>query len=271
MNRIAIFLSIIVFTSNVCGQRESDDDAIRAAIHELVEIFKGEATDSEKNLATIDFYERIRSRGDFVSLDALRENRSYFNVAFGHTLKDNGSILADRIYCEALRIPDYFAAGGKLGGRPGHQCNLATNYLLDRFDLDYRDPKIDGLFDAFIDPKFLDQLSNIFQAIIDAESEEEKKEQERRAVDFIQTYEYKHWTELLGYDLEQQPSRRPITLPAEIDPTKPSRRDAAGADHAPPTVETPPSPTRSWALWTAIGVLTLAVGTYLIRRRPLKG
>ena len=154
---------------------------------------------------------------------------------------------------------------------PGHQCSLARNYLLDRFDLDYRDPRVRGLFDAFIDPKFLDQLSNIFQAIIDAESEEDKKEQERRAVDFIQTYEYKHWTELLGYDLEQQPSRRPITLPAEIDPTPPSRRDAAGADHAPPTAETPASRKRSWALWTSLGVLILALGTYLIRRRPLKG
>lgn len=271
MNRSLFLVPIMVLASPLVAQSESDDEAVREAIHELVEVWKSEATQSEKDLATIDFYERIRSRGDFVSLDALSENRNYFNVAFGHTLKDNGSILADRIYCEALRIPDYFAAGGKLGGRPGHQCNLATNYLLDRFDLDYRDPKIDGLFDAFIDPKFLDQLSNIFQAIIDAESEEEKKEQERRAVNFIQTYEYKHWTELLGYDLEQQPSRRPITLPAEIDPTQPSRRDAAGADHAPPTAETPASRKRSWALWTSLGVLIVALGTYLIRRRPLKG
>jgi hypothetical protein len=267
MNKKVVFLAIIVAFSNACGQSESDDEAIREAINELIEVRKSEANPAQKNRAVADFYERIRSRGDFVSLDALLENRRYFNVAFGQALKDNGSVLADRIYCQALMIPGYFSEDG----RPGHQCNLAKMYLLNRFDLDSNDPRIKKMFDAFIDPKFLDQLSSIFQAIINAKSEEAKKEQERRAVTFLLSYDYKYWTELLGYDLEQQPSRRPITLPAEIDPTKPSRRDAAVTDHAPPTVETPPSPTRSWALWTSIGVLILAVGTYLIRRRPLKG
>lgn len=271
MKRSLFLVPIMVLASPLVAQSQSDDEAIREATNDLVEFMKTGPLPSAEQKAVAEFYERIRSRGDFVSLDALLENRYYFNVAFSHTLKDNGSVLSDRIYCQALRIPDYFADGGKAGEMPGHQCNLAKDYLLDRFDLDYRDPRVRGLFDAFIDPKFLDQLSNIFQAIIDAESEEEKKEQERRAVNFIQTYEYKHWTELLGYDLEQQPSRRPITLPAEIDPTPPSRRDAAGADHAPPTAETPASRTRSWALWTSLGVLIVALGTYLIRRRPLKG
>ena len=262
---------MIFLISTACGQRELDDEAVRSAMRDLTAARNSAATNIERRQAIVDFYERIQSRGDLVSLDPLLESPRFFNVAFGQCLNYNGSLLSDRIYCQALQIPDYFADGGKPGEMPGHQCSLARNYLINRFDLDYRDPRIRGLFDAFIDPKFLDQLSSIFQAIIDAESEEAKKEQENRAVTFLLSYDYQHWTELLGYDLEQQPSRRPITLPAEIDPTQPSRRDAAGADHAPPTAESPASPTRSWALWTSIGVLILAVGTYLIRRRPLKG
>ena len=267
MKRFLLLVPVMVLASPLVAQTESDDEAIREAINELIEVRKSGAVPAQKNRAIVDFYERIRSRGDFVSLEVLLEDPTYFNVAFGQALKDNGSLLADRIYCQALTIPGYFSDDG----RPGHQCNLAKMYLLDRFDLDSSDPRIKKMFDAFIDPKFLDQLSGIFQAIIDAESEEAKKEQENRAVTFLLSYDYKYWTELMDLKLQEQAARAQRELPAARDRTQRPPRERSAGDDKSTTAESPATRGGSWALWTSVGILILALGTHLIRRRRLKG
>lgn len=227
MNKYLFSLFLAIVLPSVSAE-ELSEQGIRNAIIELDSILRSERSSREKNEASANFFKKIENLGENVPLAPLIKERYYFNTAFGQIPEEVESRLSDRLFQVALNRENFFVSNN---GPNGPETVLAHDYLRKRFDLKLQEEKRSALYGAFVDPEFLGELSQKFEAIIVAGSEGEKLEAEGKAAKFLEDYKYRPWLEVLEERQEKQNRQKKRNTPEGGEEPSATKSRAKKSDH----------------------------------------
>lgn len=263
MNKAFILLCSAMLIIPAFGQNQSIEDKLSKAITEYQEVIETRPTSAVKGRARTEFYDQIKEIGTSVDLKPLHESPFYFNILFSESVEDVGSEFSDYVIYNALQTAGYFTESG----RPARHCNLFRPYLEERFKINLTKDDRLGLYQGFADPKFMDGLGGLFEGIILANSDEEKKAVEANAISFIENYEYVSWREREAKK-DQEKKEAPRGLRSASDQNVVGQ-DRIRENDQPKVGETLPDDQKStsWALWAAVVLFIMALVVYLMRRR----
>lgn len=257
MNKIHII--VIVFF--LAGVQTRGEGPVLDAIHELEQMLESNPSISERKKATAAFYAKLEKIKPKALLAGLRARPEYFNIAYGEINNNIGSELSDLLFRESLKIEKFYGDRGA----PGHKCLFAGKYTLKRFSLDWNNARLSSLQEAFLDPFFRSRFESLFGNIITAGSPEKRNAAEKRAVSFLDNFNYRPWRETLETASKKEPAA------SNVDESTPyTNRDIdvqGGSSAELITREDNAKPSsQSWFVGGVIGIAAVILIFILIKR-----